>query len=32
MTGRKFFTLLFVIFIVAAVAYYFTTPSGNDIP
>jgi HlyD family secretion protein len=32
MTGRKFFTLLFVIFIVAAVAYYFTTPRGNDIP
>ena len=32
MTGRKFFTLLFVIFVVAAVAYYFTTPRGNDIP
>jgi HlyD family secretion protein len=32
MTGRKFFALLFVIFIVAALAYYFTTPSGNDIP
>jgi HlyD family secretion protein len=32
MTGRKFFALLFVIFVVAAVAYYFTTPRGNDIP
>ena len=32
MTGRKFFTLLCVIFIVAAVAYYFTTPRGSDIP
>ncbi len=32
MTGHKFFTLLFVIFVVAAVAYYFTTPRGNDIP
>ena len=32
MTGRKFFTLLFVIFLVAAVAYYFTTPRGSDIP
>ncbi|MGA7915759.1 MAG: efflux RND transporter periplasmic adaptor subunit [Candidatus Acidiferrales bacterium] len=32
MTGRKFFTLLFVIFVVAAVAYYFSTPRGNDIP
>ncbi|MGC2699067.1 MAG: efflux RND transporter periplasmic adaptor subunit [Candidatus Acidiferrales bacterium] len=32
MTGRKFFTMLFVIFIVAAVAYYFTTPRGNDVP
>lgn len=32
MTGRKFFTLLFVIFVVAAVAYYLTTPRGNDIP
>jgi HlyD family secretion protein len=32
MTGKKFFTLLFMIFIVAAVAYYFTTPSGSDIP
>jgi HlyD family secretion protein len=32
MTGRKFFTLLLVIFIIAAVAYYFTTPRGNDIP
>jgi HlyD family secretion protein len=32
MTGKKFFTLLFVIFIVAAVAYYFTTPRGSDIP
>ena len=32
MTGRKFFTLLSVIFVVAAVAYYFTTPRGNDIP
>jgi HlyD family secretion protein len=32
MTGRKFFTLLLVIFVVAAVAYYFTTPRGDDIP
>jgi HlyD family secretion protein len=32
MTGRKFFTLLFVIFLVAAGAYYFTTPGGGDIP
>src|ERR1700740_45183 len=32
MTGKKFFSLLFVIFIVAAVAYYFTTPRGSDIP
>jgi HlyD family secretion protein len=32
MTGRKFFTMLFVIFIAAAVAYYFTTPHGSDIP
>ncbi|MFZ3331011.1 MAG: efflux RND transporter periplasmic adaptor subunit [Candidatus Acidiferrales bacterium] len=31
MTGRKFFTMLFVIFLVAAVAYYFTTPRGSDI-
>ncbi|MGC2268248.1 MAG: efflux RND transporter periplasmic adaptor subunit [Candidatus Acidiferrales bacterium] len=32
MTGRKFFTMLFVIFVIAAVAYYFTTPRGSDIP
>jgi HlyD family secretion protein len=32
MTGKKFFALLFMIFIVAAVAYYFTTPRGSDIP
>ncbi|MFZ0523615.1 MAG: efflux RND transporter periplasmic adaptor subunit [Candidatus Acidiferrales bacterium] len=32
MTGRKFFTMLFVIFLIAAVAYYFTTPRGSDIP
>jgi HlyD family secretion protein len=31
MTGRKFFTMLLVIFAVAAVAYYFTTPRGHDI-
>jgi HlyD family secretion protein len=32
MTGRKFATFLLVIFIVAAVAYYFTTPHGTDMP
>jgi HlyD family secretion protein len=32
MTGRKFFTMLLVIFVIAAVAYYFTTPRGRDIP
>jgi HlyD family secretion protein len=32
MTGRKFFTMLFVIFLIAAIAYYFTTPRGSDIP
>jgi HlyD family secretion protein len=32
MTGRKFATFLLVIFMIAAVAYYFTTPRGTDIP
>ena len=32
MTGRKFATFLLVIFTIAAVAYYFTTPRGTDIP
>ena len=32
MTGRKFATFLLVIFVIAAVAYYFTTPHGTDIP
>ncbi len=32
MTGRKFATFLLVIFMIAAVAYYFTTPHGTDIP
>jgi HlyD family secretion protein len=32
MTGRKFATFLLVIFIIAAVAYYFTTPHGTDMP
>ena len=32
MTGRRFATFLLVIFIIAAVAYYFTTPHGTDIP
>ncbi len=31
MTGRKFLTLLAVIFIITAVFYYFTTPRGSDI-
>ncbi len=31
MTGRKFATFLLVIFGIAAVAYYFTTPHGTDI-
>jgi len=32
MTGRKFATFLLVIFTIAAVAYYFTTPHGTDMP
>src|SRR5271167_4978088 len=32
MTGRKFAAFLLVIFTIAAVAYYFTTPRGTDIP
>jgi HlyD family secretion protein len=32
MTGRKFFTMLLVIFVIAAAAYYLTTPRGRDIP
>ncbi|MFZ3217384.1 MAG: efflux RND transporter periplasmic adaptor subunit [Candidatus Acidiferrales bacterium] len=32
MTGRIFATLLLVIFVIAVVAYYFTTPHGTDIP
>jgi HlyD family secretion protein len=32
MTGRKFATFLLVIFTIAVVAYYFTTPRGTDIP
>ena len=32
MTGRNFATFLLVIFAIAAVAYYFTTPRGTDIP
>jgi HlyD family secretion protein len=32
MTGRKFATFLLVIFTIAAVAYYLTTPRGTDLP
>lgn len=32
MTGRKFIRFLAVIFVVAAIAYYFTTPSTKNIP
>jgi len=32
MTGRKFATFLLVTFLIATVAYYFTTPHGTDIP
>jgi HlyD family secretion protein len=32
MTGRKFISFLGVIFLVAAIAYYFTTPSNDSIP
>jgi HlyD family secretion protein len=32
MTGRKFATFLLVIFTIATVAYYFTTPHGTDMP
>jgi HlyD family secretion protein len=31
MTGRKFITLLAIIFTIAVVSYYFTTPRGTDI-
>lgn len=31
MTGRKFLTLLAVIFTITAIFYYFTMPRGNDI-
>jgi HlyD family secretion protein len=32
MTGRKFIGFIGVIFLITAVAYYFTTPRGTDIP
>ncbi|MGA7922112.1 MAG: efflux RND transporter periplasmic adaptor subunit [Candidatus Acidiferrales bacterium] len=32
MTGRKFFTMLLAIFVIAAAAYYLSTPRGRDIP
>jgi HlyD family secretion protein len=32
MTGKKFIRFIGVIFVVAAVAYYFTTPSSSAIP
>ena len=32
MTGAKFFRLIAVIFLIALVVYYFTTPHGSDLP
>jgi HlyD family secretion protein len=32
MTGRKFFIFIGVVFLLALVIYYFTTPRGSDIP
>ena len=32
MTRPKVCNILLVIFVIAAVAYYFTTPRGTDIP
>jgi len=32
MSGRKFFSFLGVVFIIALVLYLFSTPRGNDIP
>ena len=32
MTGRKFFAFIAVVFVIAIVAYWLTTPHGSDIP
>jgi HlyD family secretion protein len=32
MTGAKFFRFIGILFVVAVVAYFFTTPSGKEIP
>jgi len=32
MTGRKFIGFIGVIFLISAIAYYFTTPGGSSIP